>query len=153
MDKNQVTQQGYDDLIKELDERKSDIRDKIADEIEKARQQGDLSENSAYKQAMESKEFNENRISQLEEIINNSEIITKESNHIIGIGNKVDVLNQTNGQEMQFFIVGAKEADPRIGKISIESPIGMALSGKKKDDIVKVNLPIGEVIYQILKVA
>src|SRR5690606_31674912 len=114
----------------ELEERKTLTRQKIADEIDKARQQGDLSENAAYKAALESKEFNENRIEELEDIIKNAEVVENTNNKKVGIGSEVEVENLSNGQAVTFKIVGDREADPATRAVSINSPIGSALNNK-----------------------
>jgi len=152
-DKILLTGKGLKDLQAELEERKTVVRKQIADEIEVARQQGDLSENSAYKQAMENKEFNENRITILEGMINNSEIVKANKTNKVGIGSRVKVVSTSNRNESEYTVVGQSESDPAKGKISIISPIGAALNGKKVGDKVSVDLPAGKIIFEIKKIS
>jgi len=151
-DKLIMTQKGQDELKKELEERKLKTRKTVADEIETARQQGDLSENSAYKNALENKEFNEVRISQLEDMINNSEITAKNKKGVVGIGSKVKIQNSGDNSITEFAIVGQSESDPAKGKISNSSPIGAALMDKKVGETVAVELPAGKVVFVIKQI-
>ncbi|MFQ5492821.1 MAG: transcription elongation factor GreA [Candidatus Dojkabacteria bacterium] len=151
-DKTVLTKSGLSELMSELTERKSVTRIKIADDIDKARQQGDLSENAAYSSALESKEFNENRIKKIEGIINNSVVKSKKSGSIISIGSKVKIQNIASNTEQSFELVGDNEADSTKGRISISSPIGDALKGMKKGDRIKVPLPVGEIEFKIISV-
>lgn len=144
-----MSKQGFADLETELNERKTQTRTKIADDIEHARSQGDLSENAAYKSALEEKEFNENRISELEEMLQNAEIQTEVAGDRIGLGSAVLISNVATGQKSKYVLVGQTEADPTAGKISIESPIGSALMDKKIGNLVKISLPTGEVTYRV----
>jgi len=151
-DKILLTQDGLDDLKAELEERITVTRKKIADEIDAARQQGDLSENAAYKSAMESKEFNENRIAKLEDMIKNAEVTKKSSKGAgVAVGTTV-ILETDSGSKQEFQIVGQSEADPAERKISLDSPIGAALKAKKEGDTVTVDLPAGEVEFKIVTI-
>lgn len=143
------TQEGYDKIIEEIEERETNTRTKIADEIEKARQQGDLSENAAYKAAIESKEFNENRINQLRELLANAEISSNSFSGVVDLGRKVTIQRTDGGADVEYTIVGHNEADPSERKISLDSPLGKSLSGKKKGDKVTVSTPGGSVDFVI----
>ena len=145
-----LSQKGYKKLQDELEERISTVRSKIADEIEQARELGDLSENSAYKSAMESKDFNETKISELEEIIKHSEIMENEDISTVGIGSTVVLKKDSN--KITYDVVGENEADPTTKKISLNSPIGEAISGKKKGDEVIVITPVGETVYKLISI-
>ncbi|MCA9383513.1 GreA/GreB family elongation factor, partial [Candidatus Dojkabacteria bacterium] len=125
MDDNSLTftEEGLKNIEEELEDRKTNVRTKIADDIDKAREQGDLSENAAYKAALEAKEFNENRITELEDMLNRATISEKAEKGLVGIGVKVKLQNLSNNSEYEFDIVGQSEADPVNKKISIESPI------------------------------
>ncbi|MBW7953615.1 MAG: transcription elongation factor GreA [Candidatus Dojkabacteria bacterium] len=147
-----LTQEGFDELEKELNERISVTRNKIADDIDHARQQGDLSENAAYKAAMEAKEFNENRIAKIEDMLKNAEISVASKGKKVDIGKTVTLVIKGDSKPIEFQIVGHSEADPAQRKISPESPIGSALMGKKEGDKVLVELPAGSVEYLIKKV-
>lgn len=148
-----LTEEGLNELKLELEERVSSIRTKIANEIELARQQGDLSENAAYKGAMESKEFNEERIDQIKQLISNSIIKKGNSrNNQIDLGEEFKLIDTEKKQEKVFKLVGSNEADPSKNKISIESPIGKAVEGKKFGDTIEIELPSGKVEFVIERV-
>lgn len=149
--KNPITQEGYEKLIKELNERKTDQRDRIANDIETARAQGDLSENAAYSAAMTAKEFNENRITELEDLIANSEVVENNSkNDSVELGEEFVLVPLGNGgKKMQYRLVGANESNPQEGKISADSPIGNAVVGKSYGSEVTINLPSGEIKFKI----
>src|SRR3972149_9335825 len=104
--KIRISKDGLGKLQKELQKRKSFSRKRIAYEIDKARQQGDLSENAAYKSALESKEFNETRIKELEDMINNSQVVEKTRKGKIGLGSKVNLLNKSQDKKVTYHIVG-----------------------------------------------
>jgi transcription elongation factor GreA len=149
-----VTQAGYDEMVSELENRKGALRDEIAQQINAARDLGDLSENQAYSDAMERKELNDNRIDELEYLISIAEIIdASASDNFIGIGHTVEI-QKVGGEKRTVTLVGkeaSQQADSTVGKISIDSPIGMALNSAQVGDTVAVKLPAGEVKYKILK--
>ena len=151
-DKFAMTKEGLEELKKELEARKEKLKE-IADRIEEARQQGDLSENAAYTMALSDKEMNEAKIAEIEDKINKAEVISADSkNTKIELGEKVMLRKLSDGSKIEYEVVGASESDPTSGKISIDSPIGMALAGKKKGDKIKVSLPNGEEVYEIEKI-
>lgn len=143
------TQEGYDKILTEIEEREIVVRKNIADEIEKARQQGDLSENAAYKASIEAKEFNENRINQLRELLTNAEISSNTNSGVVDLGRKVTIQKSEGGHDVEYIIVGHNEADPGERKISLDSPLGKSLAGKKKGDKVTVNTPGGSIDFVI----
>lgn len=146
-----VTQEGLQKLQDELHERTVDIRQKIANAIKEAKEQGDLSENAEYSAAKEEQIENEQRIAEIEMILKNVEVAKKDSSDSsVQIGSTVDV--KVNGKELVFYIVGSNEADPSAYRISNESPIGKALLHQNKGDKVEVSTPTGDVTYHILKV-
>ena len=148
--KLQITSEGLIELKKELEERLGKVRDDIAEEIKTAREQGDLSENSAYKAAMDKKEFNEKRIVDIENMLKIAEVISvKKYDNKVGIGEKVKIKNITDGSVMEIELVGASEADPGKKKISVESPLGIALMNKKKGQKFKLQTPKGSFDYII----
>lgn len=150
--KSPITQEGYDKLVAELEERKTTTRDQIANDIEIARSQGDLSENAAYSAAMSAKEFNENRIEELTELIKNSEIIEGSSNNSkVELGEEFKLVDSATKRTMKYRLVGANEANPQEGKISADSPIGSAVVGKKYGETVEIDLPAGKVKFVIQK--
>lgn len=149
--KLQLTKEGLQKIKDELEERKTSIRKEIADRIENARKMGDLSENSAYKAALEDRTLNEKIIKDLEDMVTRAEVIKKSSNGEVSLGSSVVV--SVGGREMNYEVVGAMEADPTGGSISNESPIGAALIGRKPGDEVKIELPAGERVFKIVKVS
>lgn len=152
-DKVIITKQGLADVKKELEDRKTKMRDKLADDIAQAREQGDLSENAAYSAALEAKQFNEARIEELESIIKNS--IVKAANKkdtYAGLGENITIVRLSDNKEVTYMLVGENESNPLEGKISIKSPIGKSLVGKKVGDKLVVELPAGKVEFQIKKI-
>jgi len=153
-EKLMVTQEGYDEMVAELENRMGALRDEIAEEINEARNLGDLSENQAYSEAMERKNMNEARIEELEYMISIAQIIQRTDSGVVGVGDTVEIKSVKTNKARTISLVGrgiAQEADPREGKISIDSPLGVALKGSKKGDVVKVMLPAGEMEYKVMK--
>lgn len=150
--KNLITQDGYEKLLNELKERETTTREKIANEIENARAQGDLSENAAYTAAMNSKEFNEARITELKELISDSEIIENNTdNNFVEMGEEFILVQQETNKKLKYKLVGVNEANPQEGKISSDSPIGGAVLGQKYGSEVEINLPSGKIKFKIEK--
>ncbi len=152
-----VTKEGLKKLKEELDYLKGTRRTEVAQRLKEAISYGDLSENSEYEEAKNEQAFVEGRIIELEQKIKNAKIISdkKETKHKeTEIGSTVTVRNTTDDDEPEkFTIVGSTEADPLDRKVSNESPIGKALLGNRKGDVVKVNSPSGILSYEILNVA
>ncbi|OGM75309.1 hypothetical protein A2382_03470 [Candidatus Woesebacteria bacterium RIFOXYB1_FULL_38_16] len=147
----QISQQGLDALKKELDELVSTKRPEIVDRLERARNEGDLTENSAYNDSKEDLEFLDGRIEELKDVIENALIIQLTvANGTVQMGTKVTVA--IDGDENVFEIVGEWEADPINKKISHESPLGKALIGKAIGEQVEVEAPAGKIVYEIKNV-
>jgi len=136
----------------ELEERKTKMRQMIADSIKEAKEQGDLSENAEYSEAKHQQNENETRIAELEGILKDSVVATKRKSFLsVDIGSRLVV--KMNGKELNFEIVGSNEVDPAQGKISNESPLGEEFIGKVKGDKVKITTPGGTVVrYEIVSV-
>ncbi len=149
-----LTQEGKENLIKELEDLKGPKRQAIAKRLKHAIEMGDLSENADYKSAKEDQGFLEGRIQEIEAILKVAEVVEKntDNNGEIGIGSKVKVQESGFPPEL-FIIVGVKEANAASGKISYESPLGSALIGHKKGEIVKVITPGGNLLLEILEVS
>lgn len=149
-----VTQEGYDELVNELENRKSTIRKEIAERIKVAMKEGDLSENAEYSESKEEQNKNESRIIVLEHMLKHTKVVKHDGKNkdIIQIGSKVKVNDLDFEEIMEFSIVGATEADPVAGKISNVSPLGEQLLGKKKGDVINVASPGGVIKYEILDV-
>ncbi len=145
----QLTLEGKKELEAELEELKS-RRGEIADKIAEARDFGDLSENAEYDAAREEQGLVETRIAEIEDIISNASIIKASHRNTIGLGSKVEL--KTGKKIVAYTIVGPVEADPIEGKVSNESPIGMALFGKKVDDKVTIDTPKGSITYTIVSI-
>ena len=145
----QITAEGKKELELELEELKS-RRGEVADKIAEARDFGDLSENAEYDAAREEQGLLETRIAEIEEIVNNADIIKAGKRTTIGLGSKVEL--KTGAKKVTYTVVGPVEADPLEGRISNESPIGMALYGKKVDDKVTITTPKGHISYTIVSV-
>ena len=149
-----LTQEGYDNLEKELEELKTVKRYEISERIKVALGFGDLSENSEYDEAKNAQAANEMKIAELEnkikyaKIIDESEIDTK----TVQVGNVVKVLDMELDEETEYTIVGSTEVDLSQNKISNESPIGIALLGKKVKEIVDVQAPAGVLKFKILAI-
>ena len=149
-----LTQEGYNNLEKELNFLKTEKRADIADRIKVALGFGDLSENSEYDEAKTAQAENEAKIADLEnkvryaKIIDESEIDTK----TVQVGNVVKVLDMDFEEEETYTIVGSTEVDLSQNKISNESPIGAALIGAKKNQIVEVKAPAGIIKYKVLSI-
>lgn len=155
MDKstNYITEEKRKELEKELNELKGPKRKEVLDSLTHAKSLGDLSENAEYHQAREDQGKLEGRIAQIESILSSSQVVKGGGGETIGIGSKISIIKNNEKEEKSFIIVGAEEADITLGKISNHSPLGSAFWGKRKGDIVKVNTPLGEVVYQILNVS
>lgn len=145
----QITKEGKAELEKELAELVS-RRGAVADKISEARDFGDLSENAEYDAAREEQGLLETRIAEIEDILNNAELIKSSGKGTIGLGSRVEL--KTGAKKVAYTVVGPVEADPLEGKISNESPIGMALYGKKVDDKVTITTPKGDITYTVISV-
>lgn len=142
----QITQEGRKELEAELEELKG-RRGEIADKIAEARDYGDLSENAEYDSAREEQGLVETRIAEIEDILQNAEIIKIKSSSKVHVGSTVEV---KNGKTFTYTIVGPVEADPMSGKISNESPLGVALMDKSVGDKATITTPKGELTYTIV---
>ena len=149
-----LTQEGYDKLEKELEKLRTEARSEIAERIKVALGFGDLSENSEYDEAKNAQAENEAKIAELEskirhaKIIDESEIDTK----TVQVGNIVKVHDEEYDEDVTYTIVGSTEVNLAENKISNESPVGAALLGKKKNDMVEVKTPGGIAKYKVLSI-
>jgi transcription elongation factor GreA len=147
-----LTKEGLEALKKELTDLVDVKRPKFVERLSNARSQGDLSENSDYQSAKEELEFLDGRIDELEDVLKNAAVVGNGNGHSAGVGVGTKVTVKVKGKENVFDIVGEWEADPMNKKISHDSPLGMALLGKKAGDSAKVEAPAGVVVYEILAV-
>ena len=146
-----ISQEGLDELKREHEQRTRQTRREISEIIASAKELGDLSENFEYQDAKEQQAVNESRILQLEEMINNAVIVESTTGNdqiILGCSFTANV----NGKDKAFEMVGSSEADPIAGKISNESPLGMALIGHRVGELVHVATPNGMIEYKIIAI-
>jgi transcription elongation factor GreA len=146
-----LTAEGEIKLKAELAELTGPKREELSQRLRSAIQMGDLSENADYHKAKEDQGFLEGRIQEIESILRTAVIIEKQKGDLVGVGSHVTVQEEDFDPET-FYLVGAKEADPRNGRISNESPIGSALMNHKVGDVVLAETPGGKIKFKILKV-
>lgn len=149
-----LTQAGYEKLKDNLDHLIKVSRKEISQQIMEARLKGDLKENAEYDAAKEAQASLENKISELEYKLSKARIIERENiaKDKIYIGATATLLDLDSQNKEVYTLVSKEEADYSLGKISIESPIGKALLGKKIDEIVKIEIPAGELNYKVIKI-
>ena len=146
-----ISQEGYDKLKEELDNLTTVRRREIAERIERAKELGDLSENAEYSEAKDAQALNEGKILELMGILKNVTVVeVVAGGDEVLMGSKVTV--KSDKGEKEYSIVSFNEADPLTGKISNESPLGVAFLHKKKGDTVEVETPRGVVKYKIMKI-
>ncbi|MCL2072133.1 MAG: transcription elongation factor GreA [Oscillospiraceae bacterium] len=155
MTKTILTQEGLEKLQNELDTLKTVKRREVAEKIKTALSFGDLSENSEYDEAKNEQGIIEARISQIEATLMNVEVLDAESltTDQIQIGNKIKIKNVKTGQILELSMVGSREVDMKVGKISNESPVGSACMGSTVGEIVEAETPSGAVKYEILEIS
>ncbi|MCZ2126446.1 MAG: transcription elongation factor GreA [Anaerolineales bacterium] len=151
MQPNYLTAEGEAKLQAELKDLTGPRREELALRLRAAIQMGDLSENADYHKAKEDQSFLEGRIQEIEAILRNSQIIEKADNDVVSVGSHVTIQEEDFEPET-YHIVGPTEADPRQGRISHESPIGVALMNKKVGQIAEAQTPGGAVKFKILKI-
>ena len=149
-----ITAEGLRQLEEELEYLKGQKRKEVAEKIKVARSYGDLSENSEYDDAKNEQAILEARIATIEATLKNAVLIDEDdmTNEHVHVGSSVRLLNLRTDSEVTYKIVGSNEANPAKGKISDESPVGMALMGHSVDDVVEVEVPIGTVGFKILEI-
>jgi transcription elongation factor GreA len=140
-----LTQDGFEKLKAEIEHLRTIKRREIAERIKEAREFGDISENAEYDHAKNEQAMLEGRIAQLEDKLRSATVIDERAidTDVVSIGSKVRVKDQKSGQSVAYHIVGSAEADPTANKLSNESPVGSALLGKKRGDLVSVAVPRG----------
>jgi transcription elongation factor GreA len=147
-----LTQEGLDELRKELDELIQVKRPEVITALKDARAQGDLSENAEYDAARTEQAIVESRIKELEAMLERAVIITKVDTDVVSIGTKVTIEYVDDEEEEEYSIVGSSEADPFTNKISNESPIAKAIMGLKVGSVVSVESPNGKYDVKILAI-
>lgn len=149
-----VSQEKFDEMVKELEHLKTVRRTEISKNLEYARSLGDLSENAEYQEVRDLQAATEERIKKLEDLVRNTTIITdgKKKNEV-GFSSKVSIKKDGSDEVHEYTIVGSEEADMRVKKLSHVSPLGAALMGKKKGDTFTFETPAGKQTYTIEKIA
>lgn len=149
-----LTREGVEALESELEHLSSVRRREVGERIKEAKEFGDLSENSEYEDAKNEQAFVEARISEIHQILANATVAAEPTRVTkVVIGSRVSLKNLSTGDEFSYRLVGSAEADPAHDKISNESPVGKALMGAKKGDMVKVTVPSGSIIeFEVLGV-
>lgn len=149
-----ITTEGLKQLEQELETLKSVKRREVAQRIKQAIEFGDISENSEYEDAKNEQAFIEGRIITLEKMLRNARIIEDDNldKNLVSIGSTVLLKDLEFGDEFKCTIVGSVEADPGANKISNESPVGKAILGHKKGEVVSVDVPAGKLQYEIVDI-
>jgi transcription elongation factor GreA len=149
---NYVTADGLEKLKAELKDLKTVKQRELADRLDAARQLGDLSENAEYHEAKHQLGMVQSRVLQIQELLKNVTVIESEKGEkgVIGVGSTIIV--EASGKQKEYQIVGSNEADPTVGRISNESPLGSSFIGHKQGDAVSVTTPGGTTVYQVVKV-
>lgn len=146
-----LSKQGLEDLKAEYEKRKDQIRKEIAEKISAAKELGDLSENFEYHEAKEQQGLNESRVIQLADMIRDAVIVEDSiGGTTLGLGTTFVV--EVNGGKKTYSLVGSNESDPMAGKISNESPIGLAFMGHEVGDVIEIQTPGGTMTYKIISI-
>jgi len=152
MTKNQLTKEGHAQLVSELTSLK-DRADRLITEIEEVAQPDESGEDSLASQLKAELEVVNSKIASIESVLENFEIISgKNNSNTVQVGSKVKIKISGNSERI-FYVVGELEADPSSGKISSQSPLGLALIGKKVNEEFKVDAPVGKLTYKIVSIA
>ena len=149
------TEEGLNRLKNELNDMKTKGRTHIAHQIAEARDKGDLSENAEYDAAKDAQGLHEMKISKLEEVLSNARILDESSidTSMVAVLSTVQIKNKKNGAVMSYTLVSEEEADLKTGKISVSSPIGRGLLGKKIGELAEIKIPAGTVEFEILDIS
>ena len=157
MEKKQMlfTPDGYQELVEELNYLKTVRREEIKNDIAVARSFGDLSENAEYDEARNEQAKTEARIKELEDLIENAIIINENEidTSVVSLGSVVRVRDEADGEEFEYSLVGSNEANPLLGKISDQSPIGKKLMGTREGAVLNVDTPAGALTLTVISVS
>ena len=152
-EKEFLTKDKFTELTKELTHLRSVRRKEIAEELEYAKQLGDLSENAEYHQAREEQALLEDRILKLDALLKSAQIVDAHHTESVNVGSTVEIQKSGSKETAKYTIVGSEEADMTKHKLSAASPIGMAMKGKKKGESFVVSTPNGAVTYKVVSIA
>ena len=149
------TEEGLNRLKAELNELKTKGRTAIAHQIAEARDKGDLSENAEYDAAKDAQGLHELKISKLEEVLSSARVLDESTidTSLVSILSKVKIKNRKNGTEMTYMLVSEEEADLKAGRISVSSPIGHGLLGKRVGDVAEIKVPNGIVEFEVIDIS
>lgn len=149
------TEEGLNRLKAELNELKTKGRTAIAHQIAEARDKGDLSENAEYDAAKDAQGLHELKISKLEEVLSNARVLDESTidTSLVSILSKVKIKNRKNGAEMTYMLVSEEEADLKSGRISVGSPIGHGLLGKRVGQVAEIKVPAGVMEFEVIDIS
>ncbi|GAB3991547.1 transcription elongation factor GreA [Spirosoma daeguense] len=149
------TEEGLNRLKAELNELKTKGRANIAHQIAEARDKGDLSENAEYDAAKDAQGLHELKISKLEDVVANARILDESTIDVsqISVLSKVKIKNKKNGAEMNYTLVSEEEADLKTGRISVSSPIGKGLLGKRVGETAEIKVPAGVLEFEVIEIS
>ncbi|HEY3181723.1 MAG TPA: transcription elongation factor GreA [Gaiellaceae bacterium] len=149
-----LTAEGYKKLQQEIEYLRNEKRREVAERIRVAREFGDIAENAEYDDAKNEQAMLEHKIAQLEERLLSARVITKKeiSKDTVSVGSKVRLRDMAANKTFEYHIVGSAEANPAENKLSNESPVGKAIMGHKKGDVVEVSAPRGALKFKILEI-
>lgn len=149
------TEEGLNRLKAELVELKTKGRTAIAHQIAEARDKGDLSENAEYDAAKDAQGLHELKISKLEEVLSSARVLDESTidASLVSVLSKVKIKNKKNGAEMNYTLVSEEEADLKAGRISVSSPIGKGLLGKRVGETAEIKVPAGVVEFEVIEIA
>jgi transcription elongation factor GreA len=150
-----MTKEGYHKLLEELNYLESEKRPAISKQIAEARDKGDLSENAEYDAAKEAQGILESKIAQLKTLVSNARLIDESqiNTDSVQILNKVTIRNTKSNQQVVYTLVSESEANLKAGKISISTPIGKGLMGKKVGAVVEIKVPSGIMSFEIMNIS
>jgi transcription elongation factor GreA len=154
LDRIPITREGFEALKRELERIKKVDRPSVIQAIEEARSHGDLSENAEYEAAKDRQQFIEARISELEYKLSHADVIDARNlpKDRAVFGSRVLLSNVDTGEDVEYQLVGPDESDIALGRISVSSPLGQAIIGKKPDDEITVNAPGGKRVYELIDI-
>jgi transcription elongation factor GreA len=148
-----LTREGYEALVRELEDLKRNKRKEVTEKIKQAKEFGDLSENAEYTEAKNQQAFIEGRILTIEHILYNAKIIEEDGQDgSVSLGCRVKLLNLLDNSVVEYCLVSSPEVNVKENKISDESPVGKAIIGANIGDVVKVKIPKGEIEFKVLEI-
>ena len=151
-EKEYLTIEKFEEFTKELEYLRKTRRKEVAQNLEYAKALGDLAENSEYHEARDVQANIEDRISRLESILKTAVIVSSHDSNKVSVGSVVTVTKDKNDKAQTYTIVGSEESDPSSGKISVKSPLGSAVLGKKKGDNFSFRVPTGTANYKVVDI-